>query len=183
MSRPLGLEAVLRVRASKGIRVDSFHGNFFLRSTDLLALPNVTPDHGYAVEMAVEEQLVGDYACFQTALLHTSSNGERRIRVITTALPITNQISEIYASADPFAIASLLAKKAIERSLTAKMEDAREAVLYKLIDILGAYKTNFTTSAQSIQLLLCENLKHLAALVLGIMKNVSLLFSFNMRAN
>jgi protein transport protein SEC24 len=91
--------------------VDAFHGHFFLRSTDLLALPNVTPDHAYGVEMVVEENLGGDYACFQTALLHTSSSGERRIRVITTAVPITHQLSDVFASADPYAIATLLAKK------------------------------------------------------------------------
>ena len=34
-----GWEAVLRIRCSKGIRINSFHGHFFIRSTDLLALP------------------------------------------------------------------------------------------------------------------------------------------------
>jgi protein transport protein SEC24 len=53
----------------------AFHGNFFLRSTDLLALPNVSPDNSYAVEMAIQDNLASSVACFQTALLHTSSTG------------------------------------------------------------------------------------------------------------
>ena len=76
LSRPIGLEAVLRVRASKGIKMVSFYGNFFLRSSDLLALPNVSPDNSYAMEMTLNENIVGSTACFQTALLHTSSNGK-----------------------------------------------------------------------------------------------------------
>ena len=38
----VGWEAVMRIRSSKGLRISSFHGHFFIRSTDLLALPQVT---------------------------------------------------------------------------------------------------------------------------------------------
>lgn len=38
------------------------------------------------------------------------------------------------------AIATLLANKAVERSLTHKLDDAREYVYQKLVDILVAYK-------------------------------------------
>lgn len=75
LSRPLGLEAVLRVRASNGIKMTAFHGNFFLRSTDLLSLPNVNPDNSYAIELAINENLTTPTVCFQAALLHTSSTG------------------------------------------------------------------------------------------------------------
>ncbi|KAJ3166384.1 COPII subunit [Geranomyces variabilis] len=173
LSRPIGLEAVMRVRASKGIRMTSFHGNFFLRSTDLLALPNVSPDNSYGVEMALTENLTTSLACFQTALLHTSSTGERRIRVITLAVPVTNNLADVFAATDQFALASLLSKKAIERALSSKLEDARDALMYKLDDILGAYKSAFTSSGQSVQLLVPENLKLLPLLILGLLKNAT----------
>ena len=71
----VGLEAVMRVRATKGIRMSAFYGNFFLRSMDLLALPNVTQDHSYAVEYIIEEPIAEKVACFQTAILYTSCYG------------------------------------------------------------------------------------------------------------
>ena len=111
LTRPLGLEAVLRVRASKGIKITSFHGNFFLRSTDLLAVPNVNPDNCYCAEMVVTENINSSTACFQTALLHTSSSGERRIRVLTLAVPLTSHINEVFSSVDQSAMTALLAKK------------------------------------------------------------------------
>lgn len=37
-------------------------------------------------------------------------SGERRIRVHTLCLPVTNQISEVHAAADQQAIIALLAK-------------------------------------------------------------------------
>ncbi|KAJ3278706.1 COPII subunit [Borealophlyctis nickersoniae] len=173
LSRPIGLEAVMRVRASKGIRMTAFHGNFFLRSTDLLSLPNVSPDNSYAVEMTLVENLTTSLACFQTALLHTSSNGERRIRVITLAIPVTNNLGDIFAATDQYAVAALLSKKAVERALTSKIEDARDALSYKLNEIMGAYKQAFTTSSQAAQLLLPENLKLLPLLILGLLKNTA----------
>ena len=43
LSRPTAWEAVMRIRCSKGLRISSFHGHFFIRSSDLLALPQVSP--------------------------------------------------------------------------------------------------------------------------------------------
>ncbi|KAJ3127695.1 COPII subunit [Nowakowskiella sp. JEL0407] len=173
LSRPIGLEAVLRIRASRGIRLTTFHGSFFLRSTDLMAIPNVSPDNAYGVEMAIEEPITSSIVCFQTALLHTSSNGERRIRVITLAVPTTANLADVIASADQVCIAALLVKKGIERALVTKIEDARDALVYKLVEILGTYKQNFTTSGQSSLLLAPENLSLLPVLTLGMLKNLS----------
>ena len=107
--------------------------------------------------------------------------GERRIRVITMALPTTTSLSELYASADQIAITTFLANKAVERSLTHKLEDSRDYVLQRLVDILVAYKTSMTSSGAgaSAQLAISDNMKMLPVLVLGLLKNVSLLFLYN----
>jgi protein transport protein SEC24 len=34
-------QAVMRIRCSKGLRISTFHGHFFNRSSDLLSLPQV----------------------------------------------------------------------------------------------------------------------------------------------
>ena len=61
-----------------GLSLHTFHGNFFVRSTDLLSLPNVNPDHGYCMNMAIDESLVEyQMVCFQAALLYTSYRGRR----------------------------------------------------------------------------------------------------------
>lgn len=60
-----------------GLSIHTFHGNFFVRSTDLLSLANVNPDAGFAVQMSIEESLADtSLVCFQTALLYTSSKGK-----------------------------------------------------------------------------------------------------------
>ncbi len=41
LARTTAWEAVMRIRCSKGLRISAFHGHFFIRSSDLLALPQV----------------------------------------------------------------------------------------------------------------------------------------------
>ena len=81
LTRRTAWEAVMRIRCSKGLRISSFHGHFFNRSTDLLALPTCDPDKAFAVQISLEENTVAATVAYvQCALLYTSSNGERRIR-------------------------------------------------------------------------------------------------------
>lgn len=117
LAERIGLEAVIRIRASRGLRMNAFHGNFFIRSTDLLALPNVPRDQSYCVEVVIEDDIKTPTVCFQTALLHTTCDGERRIRVITLCIPVTNSISELYASINQEAVTAYLANKGISNHI------------------------------------------------------------------
>uniref|UniRef100_A0A8C8UGW7 SEC24 homolog A, COPII coat complex component n=1 Tax=Peromyscus maniculatus bairdii TaxID=230844 RepID=A0A8C8UGW7_PERMB len=115
LTRKIGFEAVMRIRCTKGLSIHTFHGNFFVRSTDLLSLPNVNPDAGYAVQMSVEEKLADtQLVSFQSALLYTSSKGERRIRVHTLCLPVVSTLNEVFLGADVQAISGLLANMATD---------------------------------------------------------------------
>ena len=157
--------------------MSAFHGNFFVRSTDLLSLAAVPMDQSYATEIQIADPITAPFVVFQTAVLHTTCFGERRIRVLTLALPTTSSISELYGAVDTVAMATLLANKAVERSMQSKLEDARDAVLYKLVDILGTYKATMTSSGSgaSPQLVIAENMKFLPLLMLGLLKHVRLL--------
>lgn len=170
------LEAVLRVRVSKGLRISSYYGNFFLRSMDLLTLPNALPDQSYAVDVEIDEALTAPLAYFQTALLHTTSYGERRIRVSTLALPVTDNIHTIFHHADQIAIASLLSKKAVDRAMVAKLEDAREALQHKALEIVAAFKTECTQSSSgaTTQLQIPRSLQLVPFLTLAALKHTAL---------
>ena len=58
-----------------GLRMASFHGNFFVRSTDLLAMPAVPQDQSYAIEIQIEETITAPFVVMQTAILHTTCYG------------------------------------------------------------------------------------------------------------
>uniref|UniRef100_A0A4W6CJY8 SEC24 homolog B, COPII coat complex component n=1 Tax=Lates calcarifer TaxID=8187 RepID=A0A4W6CJY8_LATCA len=150
LTRKIGFEAVMRIRCTKGLSIHTFHGNFFVRSTDLLSLANVNPDSAFAVQMSIEDSLAdSSLACFQAALLYTSNKGKRRIRVHTLCLPVVNQLSDVYAGADVQAITCLLANMAIDRSISSNLSDARDALVNAVVDLVTAYKSNVSNLQQS----------------------------------
>jgi protein transport protein SEC24 len=147
LTRPVGFEAVMRIRCTQGLGLHAFHGNFFVRSSDLLSLPNVSPDMGYAVNLSIDESLKDlQMVCIQTALLYTSSKGERRIRVHTIALPVSDKPADIYAGCNVQAMTGLLAKMGADKIANASLGDAREALMNAIVDCIKAYKSNMNSS-------------------------------------
>jgi len=174
LSSEIGLEAVLRVRTTTGLRPSAFYGNFFNRSSDLCAFPAMPRDQAYVVEIAIDENITKAFACLQVGVLHTTCNGERRIRVMTLSIPTTQNLAEIYASADQQAITAYFAHKAVERALSSGLDAARDAVQAKMIELLQTYKKELgggNMGGGGLQF--PANLRGLPMLFLGLMKNVS----------
>lgn len=82
----------------------------------------------------------------------------------------------MYASVDQIALATILSARAVERSISHKLEDARDAVTNKLVDIMKAYKESMTAggAGANSQLAIADNMKMLPILCLGILKHVGL---------
>ncbi|PFH63044.1 hypothetical protein XA68_10085 [Ophiocordyceps unilateralis] len=175
LSSEIGLEAVLRVRATTGLRMNTFYGNFFNRSSDLCAFPAFPRDQCYVVEVAIDETINKNFVCLQTAVLHTTCNGERRIRVLTLALPTTTNLSDVYASADQCAITTYFSHKAVERTLGSGLEAARDALQAKLTELLQTFKKELAGGSMGGGgLQFPANLRGLPVLFLGLIKNVGL---------
>ncbi|XP_066245647.1 protein transport protein Sec24A [Euwallacea similis] len=172
LKRKIGFEAVMRVRCTRGLTINTFHGNFFVRSIDLLSLPNINPDAAFGMQVAIEENLSESQSvCFQAALLYTSSKGERRIRVHTLCLPIANTLQDVIYSADQQCIIGLLSKMAVDRSMQASLSDAREAFINAAVDVLTSYKFSLNMGNSSSGLLAPERLKLLPLYIAAILKH------------
>lgn len=57
LTRSTAFEAVMRVRATRGIRITNYYGNYFIRGQDLLSLPNCTSDSTFALDLTYDEQV------------------------------------------------------------------------------------------------------------------------------
>ncbi|XP_059868859.1 protein transport protein Sec24B isoform X6 [Delphinus delphis] len=170
LTRKIGFEAVMRIRCTKGLSMHTFHGNFFVRSTDLLSLANINPDAGFAVQLSIEESLTDtSLVCFQTALLYTSSKGERRIRVHTLCLPVVSSLADVYAGADVQASICLLANMAVDRSISSSLSDARDALVNAVVDSLSAYGST-VSNLQHSGLIAPSSLKLFPLYVLALLK-------------
>ncbi|XP_021500765.1 protein transport protein Sec24B isoform X2 [Meriones unguiculatus] len=170
LTRKIGFEAVMRIRCTKGLSMHTFHGNFFVRSTDLLSLANINPDAGFAVQLSIEESLTDtSLVCFQTALLYTSSKGERRIRVHTLCLPVVSALADVYAGVDVQAAICLLANMAVDRSVSSSLSDARDALVNAVVDPLSAYSSAVSSVPRST-LTAPSSLRLLPLYVLALLK-------------
>ncbi|XP_067928230.1 protein transport protein Sec24A-like isoform X2 [Watersipora subatra] len=173
--RKIGLEAVMRVRCTKGLSIHTFHGNFFVRSTDLLSLPNINPDAGFGMQVSIEDNLTeSPYACMQAALLYTSSKGERRIRVHTLCLPVSTSLTDVINGADQQAIVSMLSKMAVDRSQNSAVADAREALVNACVDALGAYGSTLTNQQRMGTVPAPHSLRLLPLYVSALLKHTSI---------
>ena len=103
-------------------------------------MPAVPQDQSYCIEIQIEDTLTQPFV-----VLHSTCTGERRIRVVTMALPTTTNQS-LHGSAYQVAIATKLANKAVEWSLTHTLEDARDAIFNKMVELLTTYKSSMTAA-------------------------------------
>ncbi|VDL96702.1 unnamed protein product [Schistocephalus solidus] len=171
LTRRIGFEAVLRIRCTRGLNIQNFYGCFFVRSVDLLSLPNVNPDAGYAMQLEMTESLEEfKYVVLQAALLYTSAFGDRRIRVHTLCLPVTESPEAVFNYSDQTAIACLITKMAVERTISAGLSNSREALSTVISDILMAYQRSRNKQASN-QVHLCpSSLRLLPAYVCGALR-------------
>lgn len=108
LSRETGFEAMYRVRVPSGSRVASFHGSFCLSNTDLMVSPVWHADETVTLGIEIENTLHLPAFPIQGALLYTNCKGERRIRVHTVMIPISNILSHIFLRVHQDVIAALL---------------------------------------------------------------------------
>jgi protein transport protein SEC24 len=141
LTRSTGFESVMRVRATRGLRVSNFYGNYFVRGSDLLALPNCTSDSVFGFDLAYEDAMLPSTAVtVQAALLYTTSDGERRIRVHTMLIPVTKSVPDFMDSVDIDCCVNLIAKQAAEVAVKSGMDQARQRTHQLTVDILRASK-------------------------------------------
>ena len=176
LGRETGFEAVMRVRATKSVRCTHFSGRFFVRSTDLLALPSVDSDKTYAVQFAFDESTISDGPfCIQVALLYTTTSGERRLRVHTVGVPITNSIFDLFTRVDACATANIFARMAAEGVKDRVLDDLRSNQMERVIGALAKYKealqAQYPSASGSVQLLLPESMTLLPLYMHGLAKS------------
>lgn len=176
LSRETGFEAVMRIRATKSIRCSHFSGRFFVRSTDLLAMPNVDADKAYAVQFSFDESTVTEGPfCVQVALLYTTTGGERRIRVHTVAAPVTNSMADLFLRVDAAATANIFTRMAAEAIKDRALDELRKNLTEKVISALAKYRevcqSQYPAVAGAAQLLLPDAMALLPLYMHGLGKS------------
>lgn len=175
VSREMGYDGVLRVRCSKGLAVKKYYGHFFEQNALDMDLPGIDADKAFVAELTYEDKLEGkDFAYLQSALLYTTRDGQRRVRVQTLRLSVANTIANVFRSADLDATVNVMGRLAIHDLITKKngsVERLKESMLERCVEILTSYRKNCATHPSPGQLILPEALKLLPIFVLSFIKS------------
>lgn len=153
INRRTGWEAVVRIRVGSGFKIRSFEGNYFMRSTDLIALPSPNCDQAFGIEIMHNEQSPAaanvKETYIQTALLYTTTSGARRIRIHTLRIPLARTMKELYDSVDQEALAALTARQAAGRSLQQKLSECRSLVIRRMSEGLRQFRLHVRQASRS----------------------------------
>jgi len=169
LTREQGWEAVVRTRCSKGMKLSNFQGNFYLRGSDLLALPGANSSNSFTCELKNEEvPLASRAVSIQSALLYTTSSGERRIRVHNAIVPVVSDLPALYNAANPTTVLSLLSKKAIIVVTSQSFAKARDSLQSSVIQ-LCRQKSAALRGQQGGE----DRLQCLPAMALGLIRNTA----------
>eukprot|EP00455_Lapot_gusevi_P008663 TRINITY_DN137_c0_g1_i5.p1 TRINITY_DN137_c0_g1~~TRINITY_DN137_c0_g1_i5.p1 ORF type:complete len:555 (+),score=206.08 TRINITY_DN137_c0_g1_i5:241-1905(+) len=172
LTRATGFEAVMTVRTSNGLRVSEYYGHFFRRMPTEMEMASIDSDKTFAIRLqhdfALKDQ---SEACIQCALLYTTAEGQRRIRVHTISVPVTAIMGTTFRNADIDAIINISLKQAVTALPTTNVSAARTAIVQACVDILHVYRKKCATASSSGQLILPETLKLLPLYTLSMIKN------------
>ena len=173
VTRITGRDAVMIVRCSTGLRVAEQFGAFYHRTAIEMDLATVDSDKTFAVRFEHDGALKDkSEAAIQCALLYTTAEGQRRIRVHTISLPVTNVMANLFRSSDLDAIINISLRQAVRQLLdsTSTLE-AQTALTAACIDSLFVYRKHCASQTGAGQLILPEPLKLLPLCTLGIIKH------------
>ncbi|XP_055517725.1 protein transport protein Sec24B-like isoform X1 [Leucoraja erinacea] len=170
LTRSFGHEGMLRIRCTQGLIVDTFYGNSFLQSMQMLTVPCVYPQAEFAFQMLIDGAIAeSSHVIFQCSLLYTSCQGERRVRIYTYCLPVVSSPADVYAGANVGIIVGFLSKMAVDRSVRQSLSSSRDELIKMLTDVLVAYRTS-ARSPQHATLPIPNTLLQLPLYVLALLK-------------
>jgi len=175
--RPQGLEAVMRLRCSQGLEVDHYLGAFYRQLANVtdVYLPAIDCDKSILATVRHVEKLSAGAECYlQAALLYTTTDGQRRIRVHTLALPITDNISTVFKGADLDAQISTISRRLAASLPGTTLGAARESITSNTVATLAAYRKYCAANSSAVQLILPEALKLLPLYALSLLKGPAL---------
>eukprot|EP00359_Climacostomum_virens_P002038 CAMPEP_0204900628 /NCGR_PEP_ID=MMETSP1397-20131031/2588_1 /ASSEMBLY_ACC=CAM_ASM_000891 /TAXON_ID=49980 /ORGANISM="Climacostomum Climacostomum virens, Strain Stock W-24" /LENGTH=674 /DNA_ID=CAMNT_0052068811 /DNA_START=125 /DNA_END=2149 /DNA_ORIENTATION=+ len=107
-------EGAMRVRTSTDWNSTSVYGNYIMKNERMAAFGSMNSNKSIAFEFELETPIASSQILYvQAAILHTTSDGQRLIRVINRAYECSGEISEVVNGVDIEATVNLLTKKAV----------------------------------------------------------------------
>lgn len=172
----IGTQAHLKVRSSTGLQIASYYGNFYHDGWEDEPIFGSINSHStigilFKYDGKLDHKLD---AHFQSALLYTSSDGQRRVRVTNLIASVTDQFKPVVNFVDIDATIGIMARDSISRMNESSREEIRDRISNRLVDVFASYRKHVDSSLPANQLLMPMSLRGLMALSLALQKSIPL---------
>lgn len=179
-SRSFVHDGLVRVRSGPGIQIGDYLGNICVQNSGTdCSLATVNSAQTFTVNCIYDGKLKegnglqgGSGIHFQVALLHTTSRGERRIRVHNLCLAATNTMSSIFRMADLDSYLIYACKKAINDLFNHGVMNMVSCAHSRPSLILAAYRKHCASTMPVGQLVLPESFKLLPLYCLALARSI-----------
>jgi len=173
-------EAVVKLRTSIGIRVDSILGpGVYCPVKNESELCGIDQHSTFLFTLSHDSSLKeDDKVHLQLAVLHTTLNGRRKVRVHNLTMIVSNKHNIVFRNSDIEAVVVSLMKVAVDKALmyplTEEVKGARAFLDSAVTNALHKYRVHCSPNSSKAQLILPESLKVLPVYTLGMLKHPAL---------
>uniref|UniRef100_A0AAY3ZXX6 Uncharacterized protein n=1 Tax=Denticeps clupeoides TaxID=299321 RepID=A0AAY3ZXX6_9TELE len=172
VQKQMGFDAVMRVRTSTGIRATDFFGSFYMSNTTDVELAGLDCDKTVTVEFRHDDKLSEETgALIQCAVLYTSCNGQRRLRIHNMAVNCCAQLADLYRNCETDTIINFFTKYAYRSMLSSPTKTVRDSLVNQCAQILACYRKNCASPSSAGQLILPECMKLLPVYLNCVLKS------------
>ena len=186
LTRKIAWESVFRIRLSSGFTQLECFGNVQIKAKtqDLVLAPTMDSDRiiAYEFEKANDTAAQADqsgrlqriskrFLFVQSALLYSTSDGQRRIRSHSIAISISQIINEVYDYMDIVATSCFLARKALNMaSKFNNVEECKQGVI-KAVNNLAKGQLRAARLQRGEQFTFSDTMQELIMYTLGVIKS------------
>jgi protein transport protein SEC24 len=175
-------EAIMKVRTSVGVQVQSMLGRgFFRRIEEELEVSGIDSHSTYLCKLRCDGNLRdNELVHVQLAVLYTNSRRQRLVRVLNLGMFSTQSHTSVFRYSDLDAVVTCITKEAVHNAMRYSINNPkdignpRNRVYEQLVDILYKYRMKCSSSSPRGQLILPESLKLLPLYSLAVMKHPAL---------
>ncbi|OCF56260.1 protein transporter SEC24 [Kwoniella mangroviensis CBS 10435] len=173
ITRETVYNVTVRIRCSNGLRVSDHLGNFYQRSMTDLEFATLDSGKSFVGVMKHEGSRLDDRqpAYVQVAILYTTSQGERKVRLLNMNFSVTSLIGNVFKFADQEAGVGVLLKGAVSQMPTRSLRDIKKALTERCNRVLLMYRKHCAPAVQQGQLILPEGFKLLPLYTLCMLKS------------
>uniref|UniRef100_A0A2I3GMK9 SEC24 homolog D, COPII coat complex component n=1 Tax=Nomascus leucogenys TaxID=61853 RepID=A0A2I3GMK9_NOMLE len=176
IEKKIGFDAIMRVRTSTGFRATDFFGGILMNNTTDVEMAAIDCDKAVTVEFKHDDKLSEDSgALIQCAVLYTTINGQRRLRIHNLGLNCSSQLADLYKSCETDALINFFAKSAFKAVLHQPLKVIREILVNQTAHMLACYRKNCASPSAASQLILPDSMKVLPVYMNCLLKNCVLL--------